>query len=151
MEIALIVRGICCLRAGVPGQSDHIRVISIIDRYLEHARIYYFENAGQPEYWLASADWMPRNLDQRVELAFPALQAEVRSSILEVQLSDREKARELGSDGRSRRLRDRPGQAFRSQEALYARARAAKQLRASDNGAALLHDEPPPLGGSVQA
>jgi polyphosphate kinase len=154
VEIALIVRGICCLRAGVPGQSDHIRVISIIDRYLEHARIYYFENAGQPEYWLASADWMPRNLDQRVELAFPvldsALQAEVRS-ILEVQLSDREKARELGSDGRSRRLREQPGQAFRSQEALYARAQAAKQLRASDNGAALLHDEPPRLGGSVQA
>ncbi|MET0387820.1 MAG: polyphosphate kinase 1 [Polyangiales bacterium] len=129
VDITLIVRGICCLRPGITGQSENIRVISIIDRYLEHARIYYFDNAGQPEYWLSSADWMPRNLDQRVELAFPVLdpklQAEVRS-ILELQISDREKARELGPDGRSRRLRDAPGHGFRSQEALYARAIEAR-------------------------
>jgi polyphosphate kinase len=153
VEITLIVRGICCLRPGVPGQSEGIRVISIIDRYLEHARIYYFENAGQPEYWLSSADWMPRNLDQRVELAFPVLepqlQAEVRS-ILELQLSDRDKARELAPDGRSRRLREQPGQAFRSQEALYARAQAAQHAHAAHTGngtMGTLHSgEPAPLG-----
>src|SRR6185503_6575029 len=82
VKIDLIVRGICCLRPEVPGLSDNIRVISIIDRYLEHARIFFFENAGSPEYLLASADWMPRNLDRRVEIAFPimepALQAQVR-------------------------------------------------------------------------
>ena len=72
-EIDLIVRGICCLRPGVPGLSDSIRVISIVDRYLEHARVFYFDNAGEPEYLLASADWMPRNLDHRVETAFPIL------------------------------------------------------------------------------
>jgi polyphosphate kinase len=125
VEIALIVRGICCLRPGLPGQSERIRVISIIDRYLEHARIYAFENAGQPEYWLSSADWMPRNLDQRVELAFPVLdpqlQEEVRA-ILELQLADTEKARELTADGGSRRLRAAPGQGVRSQDALYMRA-----------------------------
>ena len=70
VAIDLIVRGICCLRPGVPGLSSRIRVISIVDRYLEHARISYFENGGQAEYLLASADWMPRNLDRRVEIAF---------------------------------------------------------------------------------
>ena len=67
VAIDLIVRGICCLRPGIPGLSDRIRAISIVDRYLEHARVFYFQNAGAPEYWLASADWMPRNLDHRVE------------------------------------------------------------------------------------
>jgi polyphosphate kinase len=128
VDITLIVRGICCLRPGVAGQSENIRVISIIDRYLEHARIYYFENAGRPEYWLSSADWMPRNLDKRVELAFPILdprlQAEVHK-ILELQVEDRAKARELTSDGRSRRLRDEPGDGLRSQDLLYALAQAA--------------------------
>src|SRR5207247_10231385 len=88
VTVDLIVRGICCLRPGVPGLSSRIRVISIVDRYLEHARICYFENAGNAEYLLASADWMPRNLDRRVELAFPvlgpALQARTRE-IVEVQ------------------------------------------------------------------
>ena len=150
VEITLIVRGICCLRPGIAGQSEGIRVLSIIDRYLEHARIFYFENAGQPEYWLSSADWMPRNLDQRVELAFPvldpALQAEIHA-ILELQSKDREKARELGADGRSRRLRDEPGQAFRAQDALYARAleaarahRALRQEGSGANGAQGCHD-----------
>jgi polyphosphate kinase len=124
-EITLIVRGICCLRAGVAGQSENIRVVSIIDRNLEHARIFYFENAGQPEYWLASADWMPRNLDNRVELAFPVLDPRLQAEVhhmLELQIADRAKARELLPDGRSRRLFDAPGNGLRSQDALYARA-----------------------------
>src|SRR5439155_1573347 len=67
VRIDLIVRGMCCLRPGVPGLSSRIRVISIVDRYLEHARISYFQNGEDAEYLLASADWMPRNLDRRVE------------------------------------------------------------------------------------
>ena len=121
VEIQLIVRGICCLRPGVSGASERIRVISIIDRYLEHARVFYFENGGDPEYWLASADWMPRNLDHRVEIAFPVLEPALRqeiSRVLALQLDDTEKARELQPDGSSRRLRERSGQGKRSQELL---------------------------------
>ena len=90
VKIDLIVRGICCLRPGVPGLSDNIHVISIIDRYLEHARIFFFENAGEGEYLLASADWMPRNLDRRVEIAFPVLDPRLQGhlrEILEIQLA----------------------------------------------------------------
>ncbi|NOT54182.1 MAG: polyphosphate kinase 1 [Deltaproteobacteria bacterium] len=122
VQIDLIVRGLCCLRPGVPGVSDRIRVVSIIDRYLEHARIYFFHNAGTPEYWLASADWMPRNLDNRVEVAFPildgALQAQIRA-ILDIQLADNQKAHLLFSDGRSERLTPDGSAAIRSQERLY--------------------------------
>ena len=102
VEIDLIVRGTCCLRPGVPGLSERIRVVSIIDRFLEHARIYFFQNGSAPEYYLASADWMPRNLDHRVEIAFPILdlrlQAQVREA-LDVQLKDTVKARPLQPDG----------------------------------------------------
>jgi polyphosphate kinase len=120
--IDLIVRGICCLRPGVPGLSENIRVISIVDRYLEHARIFHFENAGDAEYLLASADWMPRNLDRRVEIAFPVLdrclQAQVRE-ILDTQLADTVKARRILADGRSVRIRAAGEPALRSQESLY--------------------------------
>ena len=122
VQIDLIVRGICCLRPEVPGLSDNIRVISIVDRYLEHARIFFFENAGSPEYLLASADWMPRNLDRRVEIAFPvldpALQAQVRE-ILNIQLGDTVKARRLLGDGSSVRLRAEGRPPLRSQENLW--------------------------------
>ncbi|PYM21971.1 MAG: polyphosphate kinase 1 [Candidatus Rokuibacteriota bacterium] len=122
VQIDLIVRGICCLRPEVPGLSDNIRVISIIDRYLEHARIFYFENAGSPEYLLASADWMPRNLDRRVEIAFPvlepALQAQVRE-ILNIQLADTVKARRLLGNGTSARVRADGRPPLRSQENLW--------------------------------
>ena len=101
VQIQLIIRGICCLRPGVPGLSDNIRVISIIDRFLEHARVYIFENAGRREYFLASADWMSRNLDRRVEVAFPiydpALQQQVQE-IIDTQLNDNVKARLLLAD-----------------------------------------------------
>jgi len=121
VEIDLIIRGICCLRPGVSGLSDRIRVISIIDRYLEHARVFVFENDGAPEYLLSSADWMPRNLDRRLEITFPvldpALQSQIRE-ILEIQLADSVKARVLGPDGRSRR-RATSKDPLRSQERLY--------------------------------
>jgi len=122
VRIDLIVRGICCLRPGIPGLSDRIRVISIIDRYLEHARAFYFHNGGHSEYWLASADWMPRNLDHRVELAFPVLDPRLQTQIrevLEVQLTDTAKAREIQIDGTSLRVRAPDALPVRSQERLY--------------------------------
>jgi polyphosphate kinase len=122
VKVDLIVRGICCLRPGIPGLSDRIRVISIVDRYLEHARAFYFHNGGHPEYWLASADWMPRNLDHRVEIAFPVLDPRLQSQIhevLEIQLTDTLKAREIQIDGSSTRVRAPDAPAVRSQERLY--------------------------------
>jgi polyphosphate kinase len=97
-------------------------VISIVDRFLEHARIFYFENGGARDYWLASADWMPRNLDHRVEIAFPVLDVRLRSrirEILEIQLADTAKARRLLPDGGSERILPSGGRALRSQEHLY--------------------------------
>ena len=122
VRIDLIVRGICCLRPGIPGFSDRIRVVSIVDRYLEHARAYYFHNGGHSEYWLASADWMPRNLDHRVEIAFPILDPRLQSQIrevLEIQLSDTSKAREIQIDGSSIRVRAPEAPPLRSQERIY--------------------------------
>ncbi len=121
VPVRLIVRGICCVRAGVPGLSENISVISIIDRYLEHARIYYFENDGQPEIFLASADWMPRNLDRRVEVAFPILAAEGRQQvrqILDLQWSDNVKSRVLQPEGTSVH-KPATEVARRSQDLLY--------------------------------
>jgi len=122
VDIDLIVRGMCCLRPGVPGLSERIRAISIIDRYLEHARIFYFENNGEPEYWLSSGDWMPRNLDHRVEVAFPvvdpALQLQLRE-ILDLQLADTVKVRRFLPDGSTERVRSVGADAIRAQERLY--------------------------------
>jgi len=102
VQVDLIVRGTCCLRPGVPGLSDNIRVISIIDRFLEHARIYHFANAGEPETLLASGDLMPRNLDNRVETAFPLVDPIVAAQVvelLELQIHDTVKGRVLGPNG----------------------------------------------------
>lgn len=102
VEIDLIVRGICCLRAGIPGLSENIRVRSIVGTFLEHSRIFYFSNNGSPEYYMGSADWMPRNLDKRVEILFPVedpvLQEEIHN-ILDIQLADTKKAHLLMPDG----------------------------------------------------
>jgi polyphosphate kinase len=131
VRIDLMVRGICCLRPGVPGLSERIRAVSIIDRFLEHGRIFCFENGGAPEYWLASADWMPRNLDHRVEVAFPVLEPGLQEQIrdiLEVQLADNVKARRILPDGRSERIRaGEDVAAVRSQERLYALMASARQ------------------------
>ena len=102
VEIDLIVRGICCLRAGIPGLSENIHVRSIVGTFLEHSRIFYFSNNGSPEYYMGSADWIPRNLDKRVEILFPvedpALQEEIHN-ILDIQLADTKKAHLLMPDG----------------------------------------------------
>ena len=103
VEVELIVRGICCLRPGVPGQSEHIVVRSIVDRFLEHSRIWVFENGRQPEVYVASADWMPRNFFRRIELAFPvedgALKHRLMEEITAWTLRDNVKARLLQPDG----------------------------------------------------
>ncbi|MGE3818294.1 MAG: polyphosphate kinase 1 [Isosphaeraceae bacterium] len=108
VRIDLIVRGICCLRPGVPEVSENIRVISIIDRFLEHSRIAYFQNDDDPEVFLSSADWMPRNFRRRVEVMFPIEDARLKNRIVEgilsVVLSDNVKARILGPDGLYRRV-----------------------------------------------
>jgi polyphosphate kinase len=122
VQIDLIIRGICCLRPGAPGLSERIRAVSIIDRYLEHARVFYFQNGSEPDYLLASADWMPRNLDHRVEVAFPVLEPTLQrqlQDILEIQLADTAKARLIRPDGRSERVSVGGSPALRSQELLY--------------------------------
>jgi len=103
VKIDLIVRGICCLRPGLKGVSENITVRSIVDRFLEHSRIYFFENAGQPEVYLGSADWMPRNFYRRIELAFPILDGNLRervgAELLRLSLADNVRARLLAPDG----------------------------------------------------
>ncbi|MEO5721758.1 MAG: polyphosphate kinase 1 [Chthoniobacterales bacterium] len=132
VKIDLIVRGICCLRPKVPGLSENIRVVSIVGRFLEHSRIYYFENDGQPVVYLASADWMPRNFVRRVEIAFPiedpTLRDEIISEVLPRFVNDRVKARELQADGTYLRLQSAEGQP-RSQAQLHFRERSRGQAR----------------------
>jgi polyphosphate kinase len=114
VKIDLIVRGICCLRPGIAGVSENIRVASIVGRFLEHSRIFYFGNGGKPKVYLGSADWMPRNLFRRVEVVFPVLDPGLRKrvtdEILPAYLSDCVKARVLGSDGVYTRAVCPPGQ-----------------------------------------
>lgn len=102
VRIDLIVRGVCCLRPGVPELSENITVRSILDRYLEHSRLFYFENGGQPETWLSSADWMTRNLTRRIEVMCPVKSPATRDSlirILQLHMKDTAKARHLQSTG----------------------------------------------------
>lgn len=146
VKIDLIVRGICCLRPRLPGVSENIRVISIVGRFLEHSRIFYFENGGEPEVYLGSADWMPRNFFRRIEVAFPIenpkLKAEVIGEILPAYLNDRVKARELRADGTYVRLKPKAGQPS-SQAQLYFRERSRCQAA---NAAAV--DGQAPAGSS---
>jgi polyphosphate kinase len=132
VPVDLIVRGIAGLRPGVPGVSENVRVISIVGRFLEHARIFAFSAGGETAYWIGSADMMARNLDNRVELIAPvedpAAAAEIQG-ILDVQLADTALAWELGPDGSWSRVEPEPGQApLDSQEALMERASRAARL-----------------------
>ena len=113
VKIDLNVRGMCCLRPGIQGVSENIRVISIVSRFLEHARIYYFRNGGDEEVLLGSSDMMPRNLDRRVEELFPIQDDSLRKAaidILNIHLSDNVKARELQPDGEWIKLHPKEGQ-----------------------------------------
>ena len=111
VKIDLIVRGICCLRPGVPGVSENIQVRSIIGRFLEHSRIFYYFNNGSEDLFLSSADWMPRNLDRRVELSFPIDDPNIHRrimGIIELQLADTNRSRIMLADGKYQRV-DRRG------------------------------------------
>ncbi len=116
VRVDLIVRGICCLRPGIPGLSERIRVVSLVGRFLEHSRLYYFENHGAEELFLGSADLMPRNLDHRVETLVPVEDATLRSylrdDVLEGYLRDNTLARNLGPDGSYQRVRPGPNPPF---------------------------------------
>jgi len=122
VQIDLIVRGVCCLRPGIPGVSDHIRVRSIIGRFLEHTRVYRFYNNGDEEVWLASADWMDRNFFRRVEVAFPiedrALRGRVIDEALNFYLEDNTQAWVLHADGSYTRLAPGGQPARAAQDAL---------------------------------
>ena len=111
VQVDLLVRGICCLRPGVPGVSENIKVTSIVGRFLEHSRIFYFRNAGQEEIYLGSADMMPRNLDRRVEVAFPVRDPKLvrflHDEVLAIYLADVVKARHMKPDGTYDRPSDR--------------------------------------------
>lgn len=125
VRVDLIIRGVCCLRAGVRGLSENIRAIRVVDRFLEHTRLFRFLNGGEPEHWLSSADWMPRNLGGRIEVAFPVLEKSLRRELdafLEVQLGDNVKASLIGPDGGNTRVEDH-GERVRSQEVLMRRYR----------------------------
>lgn len=123
VRVLLNVRGICMLVPGVKGLSENIQVVSIVDRYLEHSRIFYFQNGGDPELYLSSADWMPRNLDRRIELMFPVLDRSVFKevkNILEIYFEDRVNALELTECGQWKEISTKKDDLKkRAQEMLY--------------------------------
>ena len=148
VPVDLAVRGVCCLKPGVPGLSERIRVRSVVGRFLEHSRIFVFENGGDRKVFLSSADWMPRNFFRRVEIAFPVEDPAAASEVvraLELSLADNVRARELKPDGRYDRLRPAPGapavdsQAAFLEEARRRMQRAAERIVGGD-------DEDPPEG-----
>ena len=126
VHIQLCVRGICTLIPGIPGLSENIRVVSVIDHYLEHSRILYFSNGGNDEVFLSSADWMPRNLERRVELMFPIQDKWIKNEICErlnAYFNDTCQARELCSDGSWKKVKAPIGEKpFRVQKEMHARA-----------------------------
>lgn len=118
VEIYLVIRGICCLRTGIPGVSEHIHVTSIVGTFLEHSRIFYFYNNGQEDIYMGSADWMPRNLDRRVEIVFPVEDDVIKDRIkhiLDVLLRDNLKAYAMLSDGTYAKMSRRGKQAIGAQ------------------------------------
>jgi polyphosphate kinase len=136
VQIRLNVRGVCCLRPGVKGLSESIQVVSVVDRFLEHARIFYYRNGGDEEVYLSSADWMPRNLDKRIELLFPVESVEGRQKVLsalDAAFQDNVKGRWLQPDGSYKRRRPARGEEpFRAQLQLYRDAqRAVERARAA--------------------
>ncbi|MDB5076811.1 MAG: Polyphosphate kinase [Chloroflexi bacterium] len=133
VRVDLLVRGVCCLRPGIPGVSVNIRVTSIVGRFLEHSRIYFFNNCGDEEIYLGSADLMPRNLDRRVETLFPiedpSLRAFLRGDVLEVYMRDTVNARELHADGSYTRVTPKPDEPpFDSQAYFLAQASGGSEL-----------------------
>ncbi len=130
VKIDLVVRGICCLKVGIPGISETIQVRSIVGNFLEHSRIFYFYNDGQPEIYMGSADWMPRNLDRRVEILFPVEDEEIQKSvchILDVELADNVKAHILNREGEYEKVDKRGKVLINSQDQFCKEAKVKKQ------------------------
>ena len=132
VKIDLIVRGICCLKTGIPGVSENITVRSIVGNFLEHARIFWFSGEGSSSVYMGSADWMPRNLDKRVEIVFPISDERLKKEaihILEMQLADNVKASVLQPDGSYRKMNANGEDAFNSQDYFcrYAKENAARR------------------------
>jgi len=155
VQIDLIVRGVCCLRPGVPGVSDNIRVVSIVGRFLEHSRIFYFHNGGRPQIYMGSADLMRRNLDRRVEVLFPlenaAFKRQVKQGMLDIYLADTARAHLLRTDGTYVRVRPAPGEAPFSAQDWFLAQRAPDAVpsprpvvrRAPRRASASARPEPP--------
>lgn len=138
VEIHLIIRGICCLKTGISGVSEHITVRSIVGDFLEHSRIFYFENNGNPEIYMGSADWMPRNLERRVEILFPVEKEALKEKVIHIlhcQLSDTVKAHILKPDGSYEKVDKRGKAVYNSQEAFCkeAVAEGKKQKKSQIN------------------
>ena len=133
VKILLNVRGICMLVPGVEGLSENIKVVSIVDRYLEHSRIFYFQNGGTPELYCSSADWMNRNLDRRIELMFPILDKaafEDVKSILDTYFADNTKAMELQSNGSWQPVeRSKKDEEVQAQAVLYKKYRQLEEKK----------------------
>ncbi len=128
VKIELIVRGICCLRVGIPGVSENISVRSIVGNFLEHSRIFYFLNDGNEEIYMGSADWMPRNLDRRVEILFPVLDERLKEDvkhILSVELADNVKAHVLKPDGNYEKM-DKRGKVLVNSQETFCKEAIAK-------------------------
>lgn len=136
VEVDLIVRGICCLQPGVPGVSERIRVRSIVDRFLEHSRVFYFENACQPEVFLSSADWMPRNFYKRIEVMWPVEDGNLRErlvrEILTLPLKDNVKASCLTPDGQYERVPQASGDQFHRSQREFIQLAAEADFRVSE-------------------
>ncbi len=145
VKIDIICRGICALRPQLPGLSENIHVVSIVDRFLEHSRVFYFGNNGDPQVYIGSADWMDRNLSRRVEVVFPIETPELKQrlirEVLAISLADNEKARELLPDGSYRRVVPAAGQ-------LLLRSQQRFLEIALQNAARRLTEAPPPANQS---
>ena len=138
VKIELVVRGICCLKVGIPGISENIEVRSLVGNFLEHSRIYYFLNGGQEEVYLSSADWMPRNLDRRVEILFPVENEHLKQEVihvLEIQLRDTLKAQIKQSDGTYSKVDRRGKEALCAQDYFmeYAKKLAKPEEETANN------------------
>jgi polyphosphate kinase len=150
VAVDLAVRGICCLKPGVPGLSENIRVRSVVGRFLEHSRVFVFENGGERQVWLSSADWMPRNFFRRVETAFPVVDPDLARQVaasVDLILSDNVRARALHADGSYERLRPAAGTPpVDTQAALLeeARARMQRAVELHARGGIELADTPDP-------
>jgi polyphosphate kinase len=129
VKVQLLVRGICCLRPGVPGISENIEVISVVGRFLEHSRVYYFRNNGEEQLWIGSADLMPRNIDHRVEVLVPIrdpnMIRHIHDDVLAVYLSDNVKARRMLSSGAFQRRRGDARNKLAAQDLLIQVRRAS--------------------------